>query len=484
MDKTKEFSKWYQYIIFELGLLKHYDISGCYVMLPRSYYIWEQIQASLDEKFKLSGVKNVYFPLMISQNNLEKEKSHIDGFEPEVAWVTNAGQNQLSKKIAIRPTSECAIYPTMAEMIRSHVDLPIKWNQWCNVVRWEFSDPTPFVRAREFLWNEGHCAFGTKEEATKNALDQLTIYKNLYEQILCVPVISGRKTSYERFAGADETYSIEAFITEAGKAIQAATSHCLGQNFSKMFKISYEDNKGKQNLVWQTSWGLSTRSIGVTLMTHCDNKGLCLPSKICEYHLVIIPIYKPQTYDQILNYCQDLLTYYSKIKLLDGSLLRVHLDTKIGKYSYWEKYGVPLRIEVGPQELQKNLVTISSRSQSKKVQLDQYITDKKIQDMLSIYDKELFDSATQKLKQNMLYANNIDTLTQNIGKLFCCNLCQAHDCEKKIKSLKLKTICCPDLDSIQSYVPPNIFENISNSKICIVCQQNINTNFCLISKGF
>src|SRR3989304_2025662 len=282
VDKNNDFSQWYRQIVLKSNMIKYYDVSGCYVLLPNSYGLWENIKEFLDTQFKKLGVENCYFPLFITKSNMEKEKEHIEGFQPEVAWVTKIGNledkgnkddkedNNLVEPLAIRPTSECAMYPIFPSLIKSHKDLPLKLNQWCNVVRWEFKDPYPFIRSREFLWQEGHTCFSNKEDATKEIKAIINIYKNCYENLLAVPVIKGVKTEKEKFAGGELTFTLEGFIPEIGKGLQACTAHYLGQNFSKMFEITYQNEKEEKNFIHQNSWGFTTRSIGAMIMTHSD----------------------------------------------------------------------------------------------------------------------------------------------------------------------------------------------------------------------
>lgn len=254
------------------------------------------------------GVENSYFPLFVSQDRLEKEKDHVEGFAPEVAWVTKSGDGELAKPIAVRPTSETIMYPAFSDWIKSHRDLPLKLNQWSNVVRWEFKDPTPFLRSREFLWQEGHTAHATYEDADSMVMSALGLYKQVYQDLLCVPVIPGYKTKKEKFAGGHQTTTVEAYVPGSGRAIQGATSHNLGQNFGKMFDITFQDETGGSKTVWQTSWGLTTRTIGVMVMVHGDDKGLVMPPRVSPLQVVIVPIIsKRLTLEQCEPYCKSIL---------------------------------------------------------------------------------------------------------------------------------------------------------------------------------
>ena len=310
--KDEDLPTWFQQTITKAGLIEYYDVSGCYVLLPPAFNIWEHIKDFFDKNIKDLGVENCYFPMFVSQAALEKEKEHIEDFAPEVAWVTRSGDTELAEPIAIRPTSETVMYPIYAKRCQSHRDLPIKMNQWCNVVRWEFKHPTPFLRTREFLWQEGHSAFATKAEAEVEVMQILDLYRQVYEDLLAIPTVPGRKTIKEKFAGGDYTTTVEAYIKAAGRAIQGATSHHLGQNFSKMFNISFEDEskgKGIKEFAYQNSWGITTRTIGVLIMVHADDKGLVIPPKVSRYQAVIVPCGATKTDEdkaKLFGACKDL----------------------------------------------------------------------------------------------------------------------------------------------------------------------------------
>lgn len=324
VTKEEDFSLWYTQVITLSEMIDYSDISGCYVLRPWAFFIWEQIQHYMDERLRQWGVKNSYFPMFVSQRALMTEKDHVEGFAPEVAWVTKSGETELSEPIAVRPTSETIMYPFFSKWIRSHRDLPLELNQWCNVVRWEFKDATPFLRSREFLWQEGHTAHATYEEAQNRVLTALELYKDVYEHLLAVPVIKGAKTEMEKFAGGFQTTTVEAYINGSGRAIQGATSHNLGQNFGKMFKIAFEPATGGERMIpWQTSWGLTTRTIGVAVMVHGDNKGLILPPRVAPIQVIILPIAKKDVeYDSLLTYARNI---ESQIKSLG---IRVDIDER------------------------------------------------------------------------------------------------------------------------------------------------------------
>ncbi|CAH8545842.1 unnamed protein product [Schistosoma turkestanicum] len=293
-SRETHFSDWYSELIVKSELLDYYDISGCYVIRPWAYHIWQSIQRFMDEKLEVMGVENAYFPMFVSKSALECEKKHIADFAPEVAWVTKSGNTDLMEPIAIRPTSETVMYPTFAKWIQSHRDLPLRINQWSNVVRWEFKHPQPFLRTREFLWQEGHTAFADKADAEAEVRQILDLYAEVYEYLLAVPVVKGRKTDHEKFPGGDYTTTVEIYIDGNGRAIQGATSHHLGQNFSHMFNVTYDHPvTGKPAYVYQNSWGLTTRTLGVVVMVHSDDKGLVLPPRVAPYQHVLNVIVEP-----------------------------------------------------------------------------------------------------------------------------------------------------------------------------------------------
>jgi prolyl-tRNA synthetase len=373
VKKEEDFSGWYTQVLLRSEMMDYYDVSGCYILRPWCYKIWKQIQAFLGGHFESLGVEDAYFPLFISQNALQKEKDHVEGFAPEVAWVTRSGSTDLPEPIAVRPTSETVMYPAYAKWIQSHRDLPLKMNQWCNVVRWEFKHPQPFLRSREFLWQEGHTCFNTKEEADTEVLQVLEFYRRAYEELLAVPMIKGMKSEKEKFAGALYTTTIEGFIPSVGRGIQGATSHCLGQNFSKMFKIAVEGKDGEPEYVWQNSWGFTTRSIGVMVMTHADNNGLVLPPRVASIQIVIVPVgitakTTAEEEEQIRAKCENL------VSTLEASGIRAKADLRDNvtpgwKFNQWELKGVPVRFEIGPKELASNQTRACIRFNSEKRQI-------------------------------------------------------------------------------------------------------------------
>ncbi|KAG7390299.1 hypothetical protein PHYBOEH_007053 [Phytophthora boehmeriae] len=367
VTKKDNFADWYTDAITKSGMIDYYDVSGCYILRPYSYEIWERVQQFLDKNLKAIGVKNCYFPMFVTKEKLQKEKDHLEGFAPEVAWVTKSGSSDMKDPIAIRPTSETIMYPAFKNWIRSHRDLPMKLNQWNNVVRWEFKNPTPFIRTREFLWQEGHTAHATKEEADEEVRAVLDFYAATYEELLAVPMVKGVKTEKEKFAGADYTTTIEGFIPSTGRGIQAATSHMLGQNFGKMFGISAEYEDGKKLIPWQNSWGFTTRSLGVMIMVHGDDKGLVLPPRVAPTQVIVVPIpFKNQ--DEV----EEIFAKSDEIvEKLTAAGVRIEADkrrvyTPGWKYNHWELKGVPLRFEVGPKDIAKKQVRVVRRDNGAK----------------------------------------------------------------------------------------------------------------------
>ncbi|KAL6983268.1 proline--tRNA ligase [Sarracenia purpurea var. burkii] len=410
------------------------------------------LQDFFDREIKKMKIKNCYFPLFVSPGVLQREKDHIEGFAPEVAWVTKSGESELEVPIAIRPTSETVMYPYYSKWIRGHRDLPLKLNQWCNVVRWEFSHPTPFIRSREFLWQEGHTAFATKEDADAEVLEILELYRRIYEEYLAIPVVKGKKSELEKFAGGLYTTSVEAFIPNTGRGIQGATSHCLGQNFAKMFEINFENEKGEKAMVWQNSWAYSTRTIGVMVMVHGDDKGLVLPPKVASVQVIVISVpYKDADTEKILEACKTIVDTFSEAGLRVEADLRDNYSPG-WKYSHWEMKGVPLRIEIGPKDLAKNQVRVVRRDNSEKVDIpvDTNLVPR-IKDMLADIQQSLFDDAKRKRDACVKIVKTWDEFVEalNQKKMILAPWCDEEEVEKDVKARTkgeigaAKTLCSP-----------------------------------------
>ncbi len=432
VKKSEDFSEWYTQLIQKAKLADYSSVSGCIVFRPDSYSIWEKIKDHIDKKIKALGHKNVYFPLLIPEKLLTKEAKHIEGFTPEVAWVTHAGENKLPERLAIRPTSETIMYESYSNWIRSHRDLPLLLNQWCNVVRWEFKHAKPFLRTREFLWQEGHTAHATKEDADKEVMTILEVYRDLMENILAIPVITGKKTETEKFAGALYTTTLEALMPDK-KALQMGTSHCLGQNFAKAFDIKFIDEDEKTKYVWQTSWGVTTRMIGALIMTHSDDKGLVLPPKIAPTQIIIIPIIFEKTKKETIAKCR-------KIKEnLENEGYTVILDDreeyKAGfKYNEWELRGIPIRIELGPRDIEKKQLVIVRRDTSEKTFAKEENMIPELKKSLENMQKDMYDKAKKHIDNNIYKAENIEEFKKNIDKgIILTAWCGNAECEEKIK---------------------------------------------------
>ncbi|XP_064600476.1 LOW QUALITY PROTEIN: bifunctional glutamate/proline--tRNA ligase-like [Liolophura sinensis] len=433
-------AEWYSQTITKAEMIEYYDVSGCYILRPWSFAIWEAITKFFDTEIKKLGVENAYFPIFVSKQALEKEKTHIADFAPEVAWVTKSGQSELSEPIAVRPTSETVMYPAYAKWIQSHRDLPLKLNQWCNVVRWEFKHPTPFLRTREFLWQEGHSAFATRDEAVAEVFAILELYARIYEELLAIPVVRGKKTEKEKFAGGDFTTTVEAYISANGRAIQGATSHHLGQNFSKMFEIVYEDpDSQEKQFVFQNSWGVTTRTIGVVIMVHGDNKGLVLPPRVACVQAVIVPCgvtasLAEDKKTELMKKCTELKESLTKA----GVKVRADLRDNYSpgwKFNHWELKGVPLRIELGPRDVKQNQVVVVRRDTADKKTVSQEGIGKTIMDLLDTIQKDLYAKAKKELDSNLSTTEDWPDFIKKLDnqKLIQAPFCGVIHCEDNIK---------------------------------------------------
>jgi len=435
VKKSENFSEWYTQVILKSAMADYAPIKGCMVFREHSYAIWEKIQEIFNKKIKEKGHKNVYFPMFIPESFLKKEAEHFEGFVPEVAWITVGGNSKLEERLAVRPTSETIMYAMYAKWIRSWRDLPIKLNQWCNIVRWETKATKLFLRTREFLWQEGHTAHTTKEEANKEVMEILDIYKDLVENYLAIPVLVGKKTENEKFAGALYTTALEALMPD-GKVLQMGTSHNLGQNFSKVFDIKFIGEDEKEHYVWQTSWGVTTRMIGAVVMVHGDDRGLVLPPKIAPVQAVIIPIpYKNVDRESILRKAREIFEKLQKNRVL------VVLDerpeyTPGWKFNEWELKGVPIRIEIGPKDIKQKQVTLARRDTFERLAVKEDeivdITTK----LLGEIQSNLFHRAKKFLEDHITTVKTYDEFKENLRKkggfIRAC-WCSSPTCEEKIK---------------------------------------------------
>ncbi len=435
VKKTENFSEWYTQTVLKSRLADYAPIKGCMIFREHSYAIWEKIQEIFNKKIKEKGHKNVYFPMFIPESFLKKEAEHFEGFVPEVAWVTAGGNSKLEEKLAIRPTSETIMYATYAKWIRSWRDLPIKLNQWCNIVRWETRATKLFLRTREFLWQEGHTAHATREEADEEVEEILNIYRNLMENYLAIPVLVGKKTENEKFAGAAYTTALESLMPD-GKVLQMGTSHNLGQNFSKVFNIKFIGEDEKEHHVWQTSWGITTRLIGALVMVHGDDKGLVLPPKITPVQAVIVPIaYKDVDKKLILKKARGTLD-----KLVKNGISAVLDDrqeyTPGWKFNEWELKGIPIRIEIGPRDIKLKQLILARRDTFERLVAKEENIVKVVNELLEEIQSNLFNKARKFLEDNTTTAKTYDEFKQALKKkggfIRAC-WCSNPTCEKKIK---------------------------------------------------
>lgn len=441
--RKEDYSQWYLDVIAAADLAEYGPTKGTMILKPSGYVLWENIQAFLNKKFKDLAVQNVYFPMLIPERLLKKEENHIEGFSPEVAVVTYAGGEKLEEALIVRPTSETIMYETFSKWIRSHRDLPLLINQWANIIRWELR-PRLFLRTTEFLWQEGHTAHSTQEEADLWARKMLDVYVLFAKEVMAIPVISGTKTENEKFAGALKTYCVEAMMQD-GKALQFSTSHNLGQNFSKAFDIQFTDENNKGAFVWQTSWGLSTRTIGGLIMVHSDDKGLVLPPNISSIQLVIIPIWnseesKAEVLKHALKLHDDLVLEYGNTAVVIDDR-----DIRPGQKHYqWEKRGTPIRIEIGPRDVANNTVVAVRRDTSEKSILSTVNLISSLKELSANIQNDLYSKALVQLGSNTVEIDAWDEFMLNIGKG---KFVKAYwdgtaETEKKIKDETKATIRC------------------------------------------
>ncbi len=443
-SKTEDFSQWYVDVIRKTDMADYSTIKGCMVIKPYGYALWENIRDGLDRRIKATGHQNAYFPLFVPESLLRLEAEHVEGFAPEVAWVTHGGNEKLEERLAIRPTSEAIICSIYAKWIQSYRDLPILINQWANIVRWE-KVTRLFLRTTEFLWQEGHTCHRTEEEAQEETIKMLNVYKEFVETELATPVIMGLKTEREKFAGALRTYTIEALMAD-GKALQGGTSHNLGQHFAKVFNIKFLDEDQSEKYVWQTSWGVSTRLVGGVVMVHGDDAGLVLPPRIAPIQVVFVPIYFEPTKEEIK----------AKVTALAEELpgIRVEADvrdtfTPGWKFNHWEMKGVPLRIEVGPKDIAKHQVVIVRRDTREKIFVPETEMRGTVERLLVDIQRSLFDRATAFLKENTRSVTDYDefqNLIENKRGFLVADWCGQDACEEKIKEDTKATIRCIPFD--------------------------------------
>jgi len=431
--KGEDFDEWYTQVILKSEIADYSPVSGCMVFRPSGYAIWENIQKETDAEFKKAGITNTYFPIFIPERLLKKEAEHVEGFAPEVAWVTHAGNTKLEERLAIRPTSETVMYEVVSRWVRSWRDLPLRLNQWNNVVRWEFRHPTPFLRSREFLWNEGHTVYATREEADAEREEIMGIYKRITEDYMALPGYMGKKSKSETFAGAEATYSIEHLLPD-GKAIQGPDWHSDGQNFSKAFEIVFIDKNGNNQYAWQNTWALTTREIGVMLAVHSDDKGAVVPPKLAAVQVVLVPIVNDESKAAVLAEARKLMTrLHGKFRaLLDD---RDHL-TPGRKFNEWELKGVPLRVEFGPRDMKEKQAVLVRRDTGGKrpVKLPDLLDE--VETELEAIHDNLFRRASEALARDTHDAGSLDELKEILSKkggIVRVHWCGDGGCEAKMK---------------------------------------------------
>ncbi|KAK3389626.1 proline-tRNA ligase-like protein [Podospora didyma] len=444
VSKEEDFSAWYQEVVLKAELIEYYtEISGFFILRPNTMFVWNTIKQWFTERIEKLGVEEASFPSFLSQKALEREKDHVEGFAPELAWVTKAGEKDLEVPVAVRPTSEAIMYPYYAKWIRSHRDLPLRLNQWNSVVRWEAKQTTPFLRAREFLWQEGHTAHLTEELAGEEVLQILELYAGVYEQLLAVPVVRGRKTEAEKFAGSLYSTTCEAFVPSNGRGIQGATSHCLGQNFSKMFDVKVEDPavKGQHRHVFQNSWGLSTRVIGVMIMVHGDDKGLVLPPRIAKIQTILIPVgltakMSAEDKEKHLAHLDELFFTLKKAGV------RVDVDLREGyspgyKFNDAELKGIPLRIEFGPRDAAAEQVSFARRDTGEKGTIAIAELATKVPTLLETIQQDMYNKAEATFRSHRLVLTKWEEVVPALDSknVVIIPNCLVPECEDKMKEL-------------------------------------------------
>lgn len=455
--RKTDFSQWYLDIIQHAKLADYSPVKGCMVIRPNGYALWEKIQKILDKKFKDTGHKNAYFPMFIPESFIQKEAQHVEGFAPELAIVTHAGGKKLEENLVVRPTSETIINSMFAKWIHSYRDLPMLINQWANVVRWEMRT-RPFLRTTEFLWQEGHTCHETDKDAEEETLKMLGVYKDFAETYMAMPIFAGQKSESEKFAGAVRTYSIEALMQD-GKALQAGTSHNLGQNFARAFGTEFQTRDGGRDFTYQTSWGVSTRLIGALIMTHSDDKGLVLPPRLAPLHVVVIPIAKtPEERDAVMKQARllaDSLRSWPTQKINLGGPISVFIDddeqkSPGWKFNEWEVQGVPLRLEIGPKDLAKSQAVLARRDTGEKIFVPFTDIPAKASELLEAIQTGLFERAQAHRDMHVTPVDSYEDFQKVLdtkGGFVLAHWDGSAETEKLIKEETKATIRCMPLDS-------------------------------------
>jgi prolyl-tRNA synthetase len=456
--QAEDFAAWYTEVVQAARLVDYSPVRGCMVIRPYGYAIWELMQRALDDMFKATGHRNAYFPLFLPQSALDREAEHVEGFAPQTAVVTHAGGEELEEPLVVRPTSEAVIWPVVADWIQSYRDLPVLLNQWANVVRWELRT-RPFLRTTEFLWQEGHTAHARAEEAQEEARRMLGVYREFMDDWMAMPVVTGEKTPSERFAGAERTFSCEALMRD-NKALQAGTSHDLGQNFARAFDVQFQTVEGRHEHVWNTSWGVSTRLIGGLIMTHGDDDGLSLPPRLAPYQVVIVPIWKSN--DQRAA----VLERADELEAGLAGRARVHIDdrehlTPGAKYFEWERRGVPLRLEIGPRDLAKDQVVLVRRVETednRKRPIGTTEAVATIPDILEQIQREMYEQARARRDENSVRGlsdyREFEARMNDSGGFVYAGWCGSPACEGRVKQETKATIRVLPDEEFRSAEPP------------------------------
>lgn len=441
----EDFAQWYTDIVKKAELIDYSSVRGCMILRPNGYAIWENIQKELDGRFKETGVENVYMPMFIPESLLQKEKDHVEGFAPEVAWVTHGGGEKLQERLCVRPTSETLFCDLYSNIVQSYRDLPKLYNQWCSVVRWE-KTTRPFLRSMEFLWQEGHTAHATAEEAEERTIQMLNLYADFCEQVLAIPMIKGKKTDKEKFAGAHSTYTIEALMHD-GKALQSGTSHNFGDGFARAFGIQYTDKENKLQYVHQTSWGMSTRIIGAIIMVHGDDSGLVLPPRIAPTQVMIIPV--AQKKEGVLDKANELKEKLSKV-------CRVGLDDSEKspgwKFSEYEMRGIPVRVEIGPKDIEAKQCILARRDTGEKITVSLDNIAEEVTKLLDTIQKDMLVKATKHRDSHTYVAKSMDELGRIVNEtpgFVKAMWCGDEACENKIKEEYAVTSRCMPFEQEQ-----------------------------------
>ena len=459
VSKEEDFSEWYTQVVLKAKLADYAPVKGLIVLRPDGYSIWESLRSTFDKKFARNGIRNGFLPILIPESLLGKEQKHFAGFNPEVFWVTHSGTNEVGDRLALRPTSETLAYTLYSKWIQSWRDLPLKINFWNTALRAEIKATKPFLRTSEFLWQEGHTVHSTKEEAEKEVIKILDIYKNTVEEELAIPVTTGKKSEKEKFVGAEYTTTMESIMPD-GKALQMGTSHFLAQNFSKPFEVKFADKDNVEHFAWQTSWGVSWRLIGAMIMAHGDDKGLVLPPKVAPMQVVIIPIYKNE------NDKENVITKVNEIaNSLELRNIRIHIDSREEltpgyKFNDWELKGVPLRIEIGPKDIENQSMVLAKRYNHEKIKMGLKEVEK-ISTILDEIQTEMLEKAKTEAADNTVDIENYDEFKMKMekGGFFNSPWCGKLECEEKIK----------EETGAEIRVIP--FNSENTSKQCIYCKK-------------